>query len=512
MTAQRICWLLATMALVGVGALPVAAEPDLMAAVKAGDVAAARQLLRRSAAVDATQPDGTTALMWAVRDGNRPMAALLIKAGAHVNAANRYGVTPLSMAVSQGHPEALGLLLGSGADVKTAEATLPDGQTLLMLGARTGNVEILKRLIERGANPNAVERRAGTSAVMWAVMGNHADAVQALVAAGADLNARSRVTRYPHTPPAVIGDKLEEGVSYVGQTVLPKGGWTALMYAAREGAVNAARVLAGAGADLNATEPEGTSALLFAIINGHYDVAEVLIEAGADLDLADRTGMTPLYAAVDMHTLGSTFGRPDPQLAVIDGSVPMIEFLLQHGANPDAGLRTKVLKRVYNAGDARLGEGSTPFMRAARGGDVAVMRLLLQYGANPALTLKNGTTPIMLAASLATNGNYPDRGTEESAIQAITLCLGRHLDVNAVNGTGDTAVHVAIGSPAIVRFLAGEGARLDIKNTRGQTPLDAARANRNATRTVDLLRELTGAPADAASATAPRLTNGEPPD
>jgi len=320
------------------------------------------------------------------------------------------------------------------------------------------------------------------------------------------------MTQYPHTPPAVIGDKLEDGVSYVGQTVLPKGGWTALMYAAREGAVNAARVLVRAGADLNATEPEGTSALLFAIINGHYDVAEVLIDAGADLDLSDKTGMTPLYAAVDMHTLGSTFGRPDPPLAVIDGSVPAIERLLQHGANPDAGLRTKVLKRVYNAGDARLGEGSTPFMRAARGGDVAVMRLLLQYGANPALTQKNGTTPIMLAASLSTKGNYPDRGTEDSAIQAIALCLEQHVDINAVNGTGDTAVHMAIGSPNIVRFLAGAGARLEIRNTRGQTPLDAARANRNAVRSADLLRQLTGAPADAGSATPPLPASVEPPD
>ena len=118
----------------------------------------------------------------------------------------------------------------------------------------------------------------------------------------------------------------------------------------------------------------------------------------------------------------------------------------------------------------------------------------------------------MLAASLATKGNYPDRGNEESAIQAITLCLERHVDINAVNATGDTAVHAAIGSPAIVRFLAGKGARLDVKNARGQTPLDAARANRNAARTVDLLRELTGAPADAGSATLPLPANGNPPE
>ena len=52
------------------------------------------------------------------------------------------------------------------------------------------------------------------------------------------------------------------------------------------------------------------SALIFAIINGHYDVATLLVEKGANVNLADRTGTTPLYSAVDMHTMPTTFGRP----------------------------------------------------------------------------------------------------------------------------------------------------------------------------------------------------------
>jgi ankyrin repeat protein len=485
----------------GASAVRAAAERDLVAAVKAGQVAVARQLVQQRRDINASEEDGTTALMWAVQNRDQQSEALLLNAGANANAVNRYGVTALSLAASTGNVAALDLLLKAGADPRGAEATLPDGQTLLMLAARTGSVEILTRLIERGGNVNAVERRDGTSAVMWAVMGDHTGAVQTLAAAGADLDARSLVTQYPHTPPAVIGDRVEEGVSYVGQTVLPKGGWTALMYAAREGAVSSTRVLAESGADLDVTDPDGTSALLFAIINGHYDVAAVLIEQGADLDLPDRTGMTPLYAAVDMHTLGSTFGRPDPPITVIDGSVPAMKMLLDYGANPDPRLRARILKRVYNAGDARLDEGATPFMRAARGGDVAVMRLLLAYGADPALTQKSGNTPIMLAASITTRGNYPDRGSEESAIEAIQLCLDQHLDINTTNSTGDTAVHVAIGSPSIVRFLAGHGAKLDIENKRGLTPLAAASAGRNSdARTVALLRELTSAPATAGAA------------
>jgi ankyrin repeat protein len=370
-----------------------------------------------------------------------------------------------------------------------------------MLAAETGNVDLIKRLIAKGANVNATERRNGTTALVWAVLADHAAAAQALIFSGADPNLRSRVTQYPHTPPAVVGDQLEPGLSYVGQTVLPKGGWTAVMYAAREGAVASVRALAKLGADLDATDPDGTSALVFAIINGHYDVAAVLIQAGADLDLGDRTGMTPLYAAVDMHTLGSTFGRPDPPMSVVNGSLYAIRMLLEYGANLDAALKDRVLKRVYNAGDPRLGAGATAFMRAARSGDVAVMRLLLDYGADPSREQKNGNTPIILAASLTTRGNYPDRGSEDSAMQAITLCLDRGLNINRANATGDTAVHLAVGSATMIRFLAAHGARLDIKNQRGLTPLAVAGNSRTADpRALALLSELTGAPVPAAKA------------
>ena len=96
--------------------------------------------------------------------------------------------------------------------------------------------------------------------------------MRVLAEAGADLNVLSKITAYPHTQDGVLLTGLEEGVSYVGQTVLPRGGWSAVMYAAREGAVDAARALAESGANLNLTDPEGTTALIIAVINGHYDV------------------------------------------------------------------------------------------------------------------------------------------------------------------------------------------------------------------------------------------------
>jgi len=400
-----------------------------------------------AAGPDAPSADGTTALHRAVSVSDVAKAEALVRAGSDVNAANRYGVTPLSLAASEGNARVLEALFKAGADARKADAALHDGRTLLMLASRTGSVDAVKLLLSNGARVNAVESRTGTTALMWAALENRADAVRVLAKAGADVNARSKVTAYPHTPPGVIGDALEEGYSYVGQTVLPKGGWTALMYAARQGAIDAVRALIDCGADLNAADQDGTPALTFAIINGHYDVAASLVDKGADVNLPDRTGATPLYSAVDMHTLVTSFGRPELPRVVTEGSVTAAKMLLAHGANPNTPLKTKILKRTYQAGDARLAEGATPLMRAAKAGDVVMMAVLIEGGA----------------------------------------------DLDRTNGAGDTALHIAANLPKVVRFLSDQGASPDIKNAKGQTPLEALLKTRDPNaEAVALLREQTG--------------------
>jgi uncharacterized protein len=483
------------------------ATPELLAAVRTGDTAAVRALVRKHADVNAADVDGTTALHWAVGADDRPTAALLVSAGSDVNAANRYGATPLSIAARNGNAALLRLLIDAGARTSAAEERLPDGQTLLMHAARTGNAEAVSMLIKQGADVSAHERRLGTTALTWAVTEDRAAAAQVLLDAGANPDARSALTRYPHTPPAVVGDALEEGVSYVGQTVLPKGDWTPLMYAARQGALSAARVLIEARADLNLTDPDGTSALMFGIVNGHYDVAELLLERGADPNLPDRTGMTPLYAAVDMHTLAFTFGRPDLPHATVEATVGMIRTLLSYGADPNARLKTRILKRVYNAGDPRLGEGATPLMRAARGGDVGVMRLLIDGGADPGLLQTNGNSLLILAVGSDGRGRDGE-DTEADKLEAIHLCFDIGVSVNAANAAGDTAAHLAAtsksASPKVIELLAQRGVKFDVKNKAGRTPLDAAlRARDTAPEKIGLLRRLTpdGPSSDSADST-----------
>src|SRR2546428_2087658 len=108
-----------------------AADVDLVTDAKTGNIAAVRQSLETKRGVDAAEADGTTALMWAVRNGDQPLVTLLLKAGSNANAVNRYGATPLSLAAAAGNAAALDALLKADASPATAEARLPDGQTLL---------------------------------------------------------------------------------------------------------------------------------------------------------------------------------------------------------------------------------------------------------------------------------------------------------------------------------------------------------------------------------------------
>ena len=276
--------------------------------------------------------DGTTPLHWAVRAGDVDAVKRLLHDGANARATNRYGVTPLSLASESGDAAMIDVLLAAGADAK---AVLSSGQTMLMLAARSGNPAAIRTLVAHGAHANAQENVLGETALVWAAAENHGDAIAALVQAGADVNLRSHLTKFA---------QRDYGDGKSGRfTVLPRGGWTPLMYAARQDAKEAIRALVAAHADVNAKDPDGTTALTFAIVNAHYDTASMLLDLGADPNVADARGMTPLYAAVDMHTLDETPGRPAPKQADALDSLGMVERLLAKGADPNARLTAVVL-------------------------------------------------------------------------------------------------------------------------------------------------------------------------
>ncbi len=441
----------------GAVSLVAASGTTLIDAVKHGDRAAVRALVSRSV-VNTAEPDGMTALHWAVRSDDADTVQLLIRAGANVNTANRYGITPLSLAATNGNAVITRALLTAGANPNAAG---PDGETILMTAARAGNADVVKALIDKGASVNATESWQGQNALMWAAAENHGAVIKALAAKGADLNARSKELSFPEY-------RYETNGMAVFQ--LPKGGWTALMYAARQNSMEAVNALADVKADLNAqTKQEGTTALQIAIINIHYDLANLLLERGADPNVVDSTGMTALYAAVDMRAPANMLTRPEPHLHDQLDALGVIKSLLAHGANPNLQLKKPIIGRHNNlVGDGQLSEGATALARAAKASDVPVIRTLLDGGADASLALANRTTTAMLAAG----GTAP----EPKVLEAVTLLVEHGVDVNAFNTNGQTVLHNAAtrGQNSVIEYVASKGAKLDRRDKQGRTALDIA--------------------------------------
>lgn len=430
------------------GAAAAASDLRLVEAAKDADMTTVRSLLQQRVDANATEADGSTALHWAAQHNNLEMVGLLISAGADVKAATRYGVTPLVLACMNGNAAIIESLLKAGADPNVA---LPEGQTALMTAAATGQPEALRVLLAHGADVNAKESWKGQTALMWAASENNSAAVRMLLEVGSDVHAKS------------------------------KAGWTPLVFAARSGYLEVAKVLLAGGANANdgvvdidpaedrqlttryffpGTKPvnrpkdEKTSVMMLAMLNARWSLARLLLENGADPNAAEPQGsmlhaLTWLRRPGNRSTAARTWagtGKPD--------SLELAKALLAHGANPNVRISWEELKYQLDNGIVRIPpnipmgrvyvsfNGATPFYLAARSGDVALMRVLVAGGADPMIPTVQNVTPLMAAAGVGywdydTPG--PLSGTPESErLEAVKLTLKLGNDINAVTKFHET--------------------------------------------------------------------------
>jgi ankyrin len=403
---------------------------------------------------------------------------LLLDAGANVKIANRYGVTPLHVATSNGNSAVVARLLRAGADPEAKDAS---GETLLIMAVRAGSLDSVASLVERGASVNAADSTTKQTPLMWAVRSNNVPAAKLLIEHGAQVDAATRVgATPPWTAPNAGGGShglgiIRGGWPERGSRAAVPGAMTALLYAARDGHLQLARLLLDARADVNRAEANAISPLLMAITNDHMDVARLLVERGADVNAADFWGRTPLFSAVEIRNRDYTRGNEHG----IDraAALEMVTLLLDRGANPNA--RTKeippIRRWVTSLGDLTWINmiGQTPFIRASMSGDITTMRLLLARGADPKITTVGGTTALVTAAggNVAVQQSFVE--SRESSMEAVRLCLELGIDVNAANETGFTAVMGAAnkGWDDILGVLLEAGGRLDVADAQGRTPL-----------------------------------------
>ena len=460
-------WLLATPAL--------AADAPVADAAMNGDVEMVRALLAGGEDVNAAQGDGMTALHWAAFQDDHTLAQLLLEAAADVAVATRVGaIRPLLLAASNGSATMIEALVAAKAGVTTPTTT---GATPLMAAATSGNVDAVRALLDHGAFVNARETANGQTALMFAAWENRADVIRLLVEHGALTGLRSWVVSLIEPRLDDDGNPVPTGRAPVpgGNSVM--GGMTALLFAARDGQLAAARALVESGADIDQVAGgDGSSPMVIAIANGHYTLANLLLDAGADPNLANIDGLAPTYATINMRFAPVSWApNPRTDQEEVD-AVQLLAALLDAGADPNA----RIVRRLWFSPTShdRLWinpAGATPFWRAAQASDVESMSLLLAAGADPGLVTFDGTTPLMVAAGIGWRGNF-SQNAPDSWLQAVHVLIELGADVNAVDFNGFTAIHgaAALGNDDMVEFLVARGAKVDGITEAGNSPADMA--------------------------------------
>src|SRR5262249_15498616 len=221
-------------------------------------------------------------------------------------------------------------------------------------------------------------------------------------------------------------------------------GFTALLFAARVGDLEAGRLLLKRGCHPHDTADDGMSALVMATVRGFPAVATLLLEKGANPN-SDGAGFTAMHWAAGSWETELTVTSITPNregewstvAGLREGRLDLIKTLLAHGANPNARMKRSPARAgsSKNPGLREL-EGATPFLLAAVAGATDVMRTLVAAGADVHIGTTGKGTPLMAAAGLGrVSGEVLVPESQTLAAAKLVMELGG-TDVNAVDVVG----------------------------------------------------------------------------
>jgi len=452
------------------------AADSLPELVNTGNSESALALLEQGADPNMPSVDGTTALHWAVYRMDARLVEQLINAGANPNASNNYGSTPMAVAAEHADTAIMQTLLNAGGDVESANR---EGQTLLMAVARTGQVETARLLLGQGADVNAAENWGGQTALMWAAAQRQPAMVTLLIEHGAEVDARGKDHDWPRW---VTSEPRNKPLDY--------GGFTPLLYAAREGCTECVMALVDGGADINLSDPWAQTPLILATLNMHYDTAALLIERGADVRRFDWWGRSALYNAIDLNLIPSS-RRGDLPSSDSHTALDVARMLLERGVYPDMPLKKEPPFRGNDRGytdgspDSRvLNGGATVLHKAAKAGDVEAVKLLLEFGASVDIPNRvYEVTPMQAAAGVwhvygifmetPVTGAYKT-GAEAAAVMQLLLEAGADIHYRGPNGQSVAHGAAKTGWNEALQFAFDEGVDFSLRDVGGYTPRDLA--------------------------------------
>jgi len=452
--------------------------------IQGGNRKAALDRIRTGADVNEAQPDGTRPIHWAVYKVDYELIDALIAKKARVDVANEFGSAPLAEAVKLADARMVKTLLAAGAGIDRADQS---GQTALMLAVKTGELPIVEMLLNAGANVNVMEELQHQTSLMWAVTASKhaAEMTRLLLSKGANVKARALYMDWPNQLSS------EPRAQY-----RPVGGLTALLYASRNGCSDCVEALIAAGADVNVPTPEGVTPLMVSLDNDHNDVATLLLDRGANPHVADWWGRTALWIVIDRKEslAGGRGGRGVAAPALGSGPavshMAIIDRLLAADVDVNAEMNMHRPSRGGNSGrfaDRQLGTGCTALYRATEAGDMAVIRSLLAKGANPNIN-DMGFTPFLVAAGV-TPGAGVGGGAPNTTLLDLMIQHGANVNTQ-VTGTrsysmrisynpppdkeGTSALHGAVqaGRTDLVRYLLERGATPELVDANGKKPID----------------------------------------
>ena len=252
-----------------------------------------------------TDSIGRTALSWAMMRQCTDGALLLIEAGAAVHRRDKGHWSPVQQAAIAGNARLLKALFDRGADPNDADA---NGANPLHHAAASGNKESVELLISRGALVNAANDKGATPLHYGAA---DADVVDALIRAGANVNARATDDSTP--------------ISWAPRYP-PKTG------------IEGMRALIRVGADFRSADEHGSTAFTVAAVRSDVQCAQELLALGADVNRRGKTGKTVLSLIREVNSRDWTwsniaFSLIDPGYkASFQRAREMEAFLVKNGA------------------------------------------------------------------------------------------------------------------------------------------------------------------------------------